>query len=335
MEFNFGQIEYLLLLLLLPVLGFLFYYFRQWRQKKRELFADERFRKWLFGADRPLSKFIPIALLLSLFFIILALANPRAGKEKVKTLQKTSNVIFLVDVSNSMNAEDVEPSRMEQAKNILKNVIPQLGSDKVGIVIFAGDAVSIMPLTTDVSAADTYLSAIQTNMMKVQGTDYLRGMEMVVTKFKNVPKGARQLFILSDGEDNEGNDEAARKLANEEDIQVNTVGIGTEDGAPVPVYLLGQLMEYKSDETGQTVISKRQTLALKNLADQTGGQYIDGNRLDEAVEKIKNQIQSFAGGSTSVVSTENSILYYQYPLAAAVVILLFILLINKSRDFDF
>ncbi len=110
----------------------------------------------------------------------------------------------MLDVSNSMNAEDIEPSRLTEAKNLMMQTMSKMKNDKVGIVIFAGQAMSIMPLTTDYNSAETYIGAIETNSMKIQGTDFLKGMQAAAEKFKNVSKGSRKVILLSDGEDNEG-----------------------------------------------------------------------------------------------------------------------------------
>ena len=108
-----------------------------------------------------------------------------------------NNVIFLLDVSNSMNAQDVEPNRLDEAKNIMVQTMNKMRNDKVGIVVFAGEASSIMPLTTDFTAAETYIGGIETNVMKIQGTDFLNGMRTVAEKFKNVAKGSRKVVLLS------------------------------------------------------------------------------------------------------------------------------------------
>src|SRR5690606_2169675 len=122
---------------------------------------------------------------------------------------------------------------------------------------------SIMPLTTDFTAAEAYIGAVETNIVKIQGTDFLRGLTAVAEKFKNISKGSRKVVLLSDGEDNEGNEKAAIKLAKREGISVITVGIGSEEGAPIPEYVFGQLMGYKTDLNGETVISKRQKNSLE------------------------------------------------------------------------
>ena len=210
----------------------------------------------------------------------------------------------------------------------------QMSSDKVGLVIFAGEATSIMPLTTDYSAAETYISGITTSIMKVQGTDYLKAMQTSVEKFKNVPKGSRKIVLLSDGEDNEGNVKPAEKLASKEGISITTVGIGSEEGAPIPEYIYGQLMGYKIASNGETVISKREVAGLENLAKSTGGEYIDGNNLEQATSLITENLNKKTTSTGTWVKSQNAIHYYQYFLAISVFLFLLIFLFNPNKDFN-
>jgi Ca-activated chloride channel family protein len=210
----------------------------------------------------------------------------------------------------------------------------KMRNDKVGIVVFAGEARSIMPLTTDFQTAETYLGGVETSIVKIQGTDYLKAMQTVVDKFKNIPAGARQVVMLSDGEDNEGNEKPALKLAAKEGISVITVGIGSDEGAPIPEYVFGQLMGYKTDMNGQTVISKRENIALKNIADQTNGTYVDGNNLENATTQVIDGLRKSASSSESMVKSNNAIHYYQYFLGISILLFLVIFLLNPNRDFN-
>ena len=270
MNWYLGNYWYLLLLLLLPLLGIVLFNYVKWKNRKKNVFAEARFQNELFEKKSGFSKILPLLYLIATLFLILSIVDLLSGSEEVKSKQKMNNVIFLLDVSNSMNAQDVEPNRLDEAKNIMVQTMNKMRNDKVGIVVFAGEASSIMPLTTDFTAAETYIGGIETNVMKIQGTDFLNGMRTVADKFKNVAKGSRKVVLLSDGEDNEGNEKAAIKLANKEGISVISVGIGSEEGAPIPEYVFGQLMGYKTDVSGQTVISKRQIRALQNIANETG-----------------------------------------------------------------
>ena len=267
--------------------------------------------------------------------MIFSIIDLLGGKQEIKVQQRTNNVIFVLDVSNSMNAQDVEPSRLEEAKNIIVNSLKKMSNDRVGIVVFAGDAYSVMPLTTDYSAAETYLAGIETSVMQNQGTDFLKAIQITAQKFKSVSKGSRNVVLISDGEDNEGHQEQAIKFANEEGIKITTVGVGTEEGSPIPEYYFGQLMGYKSDMYGETVVSKLQTKALSEMASSTGGTYINGNNLDNAISKVTQDISSSKGNSsTTVIDSQTAVHYYQYFLGVSILCFFLIYLLNPKRDFN-
>lgn len=332
---QFGSPVLLIFLLLIPFVGWLLWQNLRWKNRAMQRFADARFQQEIFGKKRGIPKIIAAGLLLSLFFLILALVDFTKGQEKVASRQKVANVLFVLDVSNSMNAQDVEPRRLDLAKNILLNVLPQLGRDRVGLVVFAGEARSVMPLTTDYSSAENYISGLETSIVKVQGTDFLKAMQVAAQKFKSVEKGNRQVVFLSDGEDNENNLQPAIDLAKEEGIRVTTIGIGTEQGGPIPDYLMGQLMGYKADMSGETVISRRETAALKELASATGGIYIPGDSQPQAEAELLEDIQAVASrGSSVMVDSSQAEHYYQYPLAAFLGIFLLILSLNPKRDLN-
>lgn len=334
MSWSLGNYWYLFLLLLLPLLASFLVRFLKWRKKKREIFAASQFHDNLFEKSSGFTRFFPALYLLGTLFLIFSIIDLLNGSEEVKSNQKLNNVIFMLDVSNSMNAEDIEPSRLVEAKNVMIQTLSKMKNDKIGIVIFAGQAISIMPLTTDYNSAETYISGIETNSMKIQGTDFLKGIQAATEKFKDVSKGSRKIILLSDGEDNEGNDNATIKLANKEGISITSVGIGTDEGAPVPVYNEGQLMGYKTDVNGNTVISKRQTEALNKMAGSTGGAYIDGNNINEAPAKIIDAVNKKSSGSETMVKSQNANHYYQYFLAISILFFFLIYIFNPKNDFN-
>lgn len=334
MDWSLGNNWYLLLLLLLPILSFFLVRFLRWKKRKRELFAEAKFHEVLFEKDSGFIKIFPMLYFLATLFLIFSIIDLLNGAEKVETNQKLNNVMFVMDVSNSMNAEDVNPDRLTEAKNLIINTIHELKNDKIGIVVFAGEAISIMPLTTDYGSVETYISDLQTNDITIQGTDFLQAMEVAVTKFKNVSKGSRKVVLISDGEDNEGNDNAAINLANREGISITSVGVGSDEGAPIPVYELGQLVGYQFDQNGETVVSKRQTDALKKMAESTGGTYIDGNNMNDAPKRIADDINRKISDTNTKVDSQNANHYYQYFLAISIFLFLLIFLFNPKRDFN-
>ncbi|UOE39002.1 vWA domain-containing protein [Chryseobacterium oryzae] len=334
MNWYLGNNWYLLLLLVLPLLAWIIVKYLGWKKNKRKLFAESKFHQNLFEKNTSFSKFFPVLYILAVFFLVLSIIDILSGSEKIKSVQKMNNVMFVMDVSNSMNAEDIDPDRLTQAKNIIINTIKELKNDKIGIVIFAGEAVSVMPLTTDYNSVETYISDLQTDNITIQGTDFLKAMEVTVSKFKNISKGSRKVVLISDGEDNEGNDNAAIRLANSEGISITSVGIGTDEGAPVPVYEFGQLEGYKLDANGETVISKRQTEALKKMAASTGGNYIDGNNMKDAPKRIAEELSKKMSSTDTEVNSRNANHYYQYSLAVSILIFMIIFIFNPKRDFN-
>ncbi len=334
MNWTFGNYWYLFLLLLVPLLAAVLVNYLKWKKSRRAAFAETRFQDLLFEKKTPFFKFFPLLYFTALVFLIFSIVDLLGGKEEIKSSQKMNNVIFVLDVSNSMNTEDLAPNRLVLAKNIITNTMQKMTNDRVGIVVFAGEASSIMPLTTDYLAAETYISGIETNMMKIQGTDFLKAMEEAARKFKNVAKGSRKVILISDGEDNEGNEDRAVRLAKNEGISIISVGVGTDEGAPVPVYVFGQLMGYKTDRNGQTVLSQRQTAALEKVARSTGGTYIDGNDLEQAVDQIYDTLSNKKNTSETMIQSHNSIHYYQYFLAVSLLFFLLIYFLNPKRDFN-
>lgn len=334
MDWFLGNVWYTLLLLLIPVLGWVVFSFLKWRRDRKSVFAEAKFHDQLFPPEKRFSKVFPMLYLLATLFLIFAIIDVLRGREEVAVQQKVNNIIYMLDVSNSMNTQDIEPSRLQTAKNIILNSLQNLNGDRVGIVVFAGDAFSVMPLTTDYSTAENYISGIETSVVGTQGTDFLKGMKVSAEKFKNVAKGSRTVFLISDGEDNEGNHGAAINEAKKQGISVISIGVGTEEGAPIPEYYFGQLMGYKSDISGETVISKRQTDALKQIAASTGGTYIDGNDIEFAVNELDEALKSHKSGSSTMIKSQNSIHYYQYFLGVSIILFLTIFLFNPKRDFN-
>lgn len=334
MNWILGNYWYLLFLLVVPILGIIIVRYIRWRNVKKSVFADERFHSALFEKSKRFTKVIPLLYLLAFTFLIFSIVDLLSGSEQVKTQQKMNNILFVLDVSNSMNAEDVEPNRLILAKNIVLQSIKNLKNDRVGMVVFAGDARSIMPLTNDYSVIETYIGGIETSIVQKQGTDFFVALQESVKKFKTIPKNARQIVLISDGEDNEGNDKNALKLAKSEGIKIITVGVGSEEGAPIPEYIYGQLMGYKTDYNGETIISKLQIDALKRLANGTNGNFIKGDDIKNAANQLVESINSNTSSTTIMIDSQNAIHYYQYFLAVSLFLFLIIYLFNPKKDFN-
>ena len=325
------------LLLILPLLIFLMLNFIKWKKNKQNIFAEPKFHNQIFGKTSFLNKIIPWGYILAILFLVLAMLNlSTENNEKIEINQKNSNVLFLIDVSNSMNAQDVDPSRLGLAKDILNQTINKLENERVGIVLFAGEARSIMPLTTDYSSANIFLDNINSNFIQKQGTDFFLAVEESIKKLNNAPSGEKKIILISDGEDNEGNHNNAIQKAKSNNISITTVGIGTQDGAPIPEYTFENYQDYKRDEYGQIIITKRELNALKSIAKKTNGVFIDGNNPSKASEKIINDIKKTQKNNhTNTTTIKHTTHYYQWFLGISIFLFICIYLFNPKKDLNF
>ena len=222
----------------------------------------------------------------------MALANPKMGT-KLKTVKREGvDIVFAIDVSKSMDAEDIAPSRIEKSKQLVSQILNNLGSDRVGIIAYAGGAYPQLPITTDYSAARMFLQALNTDMISSQGTAIGDAIELATTYYDDKQQTNRVLFIISDGEDHEGNVEEITEQAAEMGIRIFTIGVGTEKGGPIPIKRNGVVQNYKKDNQGETVITKLNSQTLKEIADAAEGSYIQGNVTSEVVDEVTEELQN-------------------------------------------
>jgi len=273
----FGIILFLLLLFVVYLL---------WQNKAQKRFAKPRLFKAL-APQRSLFKtwlkFVFPAL--AICCLIMALANPKMGTKLETVKRQGVDIVFAVDVSKSMLAEDIAPNRLEKAKQIISQTINQLVSDRIGLIGYAGSAFPQLPITTDYGAAKTFLQAMNTDMVSSQGTAVSDAIDMSATYYDRDETTNRVLVIIGDGEDHGDKADAAIERAIENGISIFTVAVGTVNGKPIPIKTSGN-REYKRDKNGEIVITRADKVSLKNIADRGNGAFIDGVRTDEIVEKL-------------------------------------------------
>lgn len=326
------KIYFGLFLIFIGIFGLLFYKER-WVKAKKSVFCDAQFENRFFETNSSKKYYIAL-LFLAFSFLFLAFVDVLKGQEITKSVGNTKNIVFALDVSNSMNAEDVDVSRLEQSKKIILHTLPKLRNDKVSVVLFAGDAISIMPLTKDFSAVENYISTITSGIMQRQGTDFEPMMKVASKNLENVAKDARNLIILSDGEDNESNINNSISIAKTQGINVLTVGVGSDEGSAIPDYNPGQVMDYKRDISGNVVISKRMSHDLVKIANYCDGEYVDGNHLIEASQQIEDYIKNLKSGQDDCIDMQNQKRYYQYFLLPCFLLFFIIYLTNPKKDLN-
>lgn len=280
---------YFYLLGILPVLLVIYLAHQLWKRRVQRKFADPALLRQL-APDR--SYFKPQVklglLLIALSLLVLALVNPKMGTKLETVKREGVDIVFAVDVSKSMLAEDIAPNRLEKAKRLVSEIINELASDRVGIIAYAGQAYPQLPITTDYGAAKMFLQSMNTDMLTSQGTAIDQAIELAATYFDDEEQTNRVLFIISDGEDHsEGSVLDAVDLAAEQGIRIYTIGVGQPDGAPIPIKRNGVLETLKKDAGGEVVITRLNEEILSDIADKGSGDYINGENTTDAVTSIR------------------------------------------------
>ncbi|MCF8336064.1 MAG: VWA domain-containing protein [Bacteroidales bacterium] len=294
--FRFGNSEFLYGLLIIPVLVIIFVIGMYWRKRALKRFGElgviSQLMPFVSGV-RPVIKFI--FLILALTSVIFALADPQFGSRLEKVKREGVEIIIALDVSNSMLAEDIEPNRLERAKRAISKMVDRLNNDKIGLIVFAGDAYVQVPLTTDYSAVKMYMSSINTDIVPRQGTAIGSAIDLAVRSFDEKSDLDKALITISDGEDHEGNAIEAAQEAKDKGITIHTIGMGDPSGAPIPIKEENGTKVYQKNQQGDVVVSKLNEKTLKRIAAQGNGTYIRANNartgLNELFEEISKMNQ--------------------------------------------
>lgn len=263
-----------------------------WKKRTQKKFAEAPlFRRLAPNRSNFKSSLKLLFFLLGLTFLTLGLVNPKMGTKLETVKREGVDIVFAVDVSKSMLAEDIAPNRLEKAKRLVSEIINQLASDRIGIIAYAGQAFPQLPITTDYGAAKMFLQSMNTDMLTSQGTAINEAIELAMTYYDDEEQTNRVLFIISDGEDHsEGSTLEAVEDAADEGIRIFTVGVGKAKGAPIPIKRNGVVESLKKDAQGEVVITKLNEGILEDIASEGNGEYINGENTEEAVEQIKEQL---------------------------------------------
>ncbi|MEE2772275.1 MAG: VWA domain-containing protein [Bacteroidota bacterium] len=281
------------LLLVIPAILLLYFAFLFWQRRTRRKFASSQMLRHLAPNRSSFKAALKLSiLLLAIASLIMALVNPKMGT-KMKTVKREGvDIVFAIDVSKSMDAEDIAPSRLEKSKQLVSQILNSLASDRIGIIAYAGGAFPQLPITTDYSAARMFLQSLNTDMISSQGTAISDAIELSTTYFDDEQQTNRVLFIISDGEDHEGNVDDITKEAAKKGIRIFTIGVGTEKGGPIPIKRNGIVQNYKKDMQGETVITKLNPGTLEEIAKAANGEYIDGRVTADVVEKVQEELEN-------------------------------------------
>lgn len=278
-------------LLVIPVIILLFVVLQIWRRSVQKKFADYNLLKRLSPNQSLFKSVLKVLVLCAAFACLsLALVNPKIGTKLETVRSQGVDIVFAVDVSKSMLAEDIAPNRLEKSKQLVAQIINSLVSDRVGIIAYAGKAFPQLPITTDYASAKMFLQNMNTDMLSSQGTAISEAIQLAKTYYDNEEQTNRVLIIISDGEDHGGDIMDVAKEANEQGIRIFTVGVGDTKGGPIPIKRNGIVLNYKKDNKGETVITRLDESTLIKIAEETNGKYINGKSTTEVVNTIKEEL---------------------------------------------
>ena len=329
MDFRFQHIEYLLPLAAIPLLVLLYFFVLFWKKRTIKKIGDERLVKEMirnYSPQRFALKFIIVVVAFAA--TVLAFANPRSKTGTEKVNRNGIDVMIALDVSKSMLAQDIKPTRLDRAKQLLSKLIDKLSNDRIGIVLFAGRAYQQMPLTGDHGAAKMYLSAASPDVVPTQGTVIADALNMCDGAFNGKEKKYKSVILISDGEDHdEGAIKAAEKMAGE-GIVVNTVGIGSPTGSTI---IDETTNEPKKDNNGNTVITKLNEQELRDIATKGNGIYQLFTNTDEVVTTLDARLSTMDQRTVTEDSLVNYKSYFQWLVGLALVLLVIELILSERR----
>jgi len=330
---RFENHAFFYLYLLLPVL-LLIFIFSRYRNKSNL----QKLGKWLLikqlipmqSTARPWLKFM--LLLLALSCLIMAAVNPQLGFKTESAKLTGVDVVIALDVSNSMMAEDIRPNRLERAKMAIARLIDQFENDRIGLVLFAGVAVTQVPLTNDHEAAKMILRTINTESVQVQGTNIGAAIERSLASFSPSNLTSRVIIIVSDGENHEYDPAPVISRAREQGVVIHTVGVGTQQGAPIPVYQNNQLAGFFRDVQGNTVITRFNENMLLTIAQQGGGIFHTSTGPDLGLARILQQIREMQQQEYDATHFSEYESRFHYFLALAIIFLIIELVIFERKS---
>jgi Ca-activated chloride channel family protein len=291
--YELDEKKYLYFLAIIPIIVLFFLLNLYWKTKKQREFGDIELVKKLSPDKSIFKPILKIVVLLFAFVcIVIGLVNPKIGTKLETVKREGIDVVFAIDISKSMLAEDVAPNRLDKSKQIVSQIINQLGSDRIGIVAYAGSAFPVLPITTDYGVAKMYLQSMNTDMVSSQGTSLEDAIRMSANYFDKGNSTNKLIVLISDGEDHSEGFEGAIEEAKKIKAKIITIGVGTEKGGPIPIKRNGVVESFKRDQNDEVVVTKLNTEVLKQIGKGTKGGYIYGSNTKEVLEYVKKALDN-------------------------------------------
>ena len=289
---RYENIEYLNLLYGLIPLFLLMVYYSKWKSKAFKSFGEGLVKKGLipfYSKGRENLKLLLIFLCIT--SMIIGISNPQIGTKMEEVKREGVDLMIALDLSNSMLAEDIKPNRLERARQAISRLIDKLEGDRIGLIVFAGDAYVQLPITTDYSAAKLFLSTVNTSIIPSQGTAVGKAIDLSIRSFDMENGQNKAIIIITDGENHEDDALEQAKLTNEKGVIVHTLGMGLSKGGPIPIYnKYGNNIGYRKDKEGNTIISKLNEQMLQEIASAGNGTYVRANNTQAGLSTLFSEI---------------------------------------------
>jgi len=288
---RFAHIDILWGLLVIPVFILLFLLVSRWKKKALASFGQKNVVRLMIpqvSFSRPWLKFI--FFLVAYASLIVGMADPQLGSKTEEVKRQGADIMILLDVSNSMLARDLVPSRLENAKQALAQLIDKMHDDRIGIIVFAGQAYVQLPITTDYSAAKLFLNTINTNIVPVQGTAIGAAIDLGMKSFDFKSRTGKAMIIITDGENHEDNAIAAAESAKSKGVTVNVIGLGSPDGSPIPAEPENPNSTDRTDKQGIKIITKLNEGMCRDISTAGGGVYVHANNSNSGLGIVMDQI---------------------------------------------
>ena len=292
MSFRFEHIIFLWsLLALIPLMIIVFIFIQRWKNKRLKQLTNQQVIKRLMpnvSFTLPIVKFIVLSF--AFIFLLLGLANLQYGTSMEEAKKEGVDLMIALDVSNSMLAEDLSPNRLDRAKRAIYQLIEKLQNDRLGIIVFAGESYVQLPITTDYSSAKLFLETIGTDIVPTQGTAIGSAIDLAMESFDFETTTSKAIIVITDGENHEDDAVSSAQKAVEMEVSVHTIGMGSEQGAPLPIYKMGKQVGFRTDNTGNTVVSKLDETMLKKIASAGNGSYVRATNANAGLGIIMDEI---------------------------------------------
>lgn len=328
---RFEDPQYLYLLVVIPIMALIRFVLQRNQRKRLRKFGDPKLLSQLMpdvSKWRPEAKFWILSAALAL--LIVMLARPQMGTKISHEKRSGIETIIAMDISNSMMAEDVAPSRLRRCKMMVENLVEHFTDDKIGLIVFAGDAFVQLPITSDYVSAKMFLSSIDPSMMAAQGTDIAQAIDMAVHSFTQETEIGRAIIIITDGEDHEGGAIEAAREAKKMGMRVFVLGVGSPNGAPIP--MVGRQGNYMTDRMGNTVMTRLNEDMCKQIAKAGGGAYIHVDNNSNAQQQLDNELDKLSKKEIdSVVYSEYDEQFQAFGVIALLLLIIEALLLERKN----